>query len=255
MTPTGQRRTSEFTLIELLIVIAMIVILAGLLLPMLNRARDRAKTIDCGSRLRQMSLATDQYASDNDGSIEFSQGRYRAERADGNSSAFFGPITKREALMGTILGYLGVPVAPSTDFANLDKRILCPAGRRDGNGTYCVKDEKAPNNSYGFNTYIVAAGEQIKGRGTPYRKIRRPSNRLLLFDLSTIDLLGAYPSIYQRTYTYDNVYLPRRHSGSANIAFADMHVETVPHAELLTFRSGSYTAAATNYRWHDSSLN
>lgn len=255
MTQIRPGRTSLFTLIELLIVIAIIAILAGMLLPVLNRARERGKTIDCSSKLRQMALATDQYASDNDGSIEFSQGRYRIERADGNSSAFFGPLTKREALMGTILGYLGVPAAPSTDFANLDRRVLCPAGRRDGNDTYCAKDKNAPNNSYGFNTYIVAAGEQIKGRGTAYRKIRRPSKRLLLFDITTIDLLGAYPSIYQRTYTYDNVYLARRHSGSANIAFADMHTETVPHAELLTFRSGSYTMTATDYRWHDSSLN
>ena len=63
--PRSGKASRSFTLIELLIVIAIIAILAAMLLPALNKARERAQTVNCTSQQKQYALACTQYGLDN----------------------------------------------------------------------------------------------------------------------------------------------------------------------------------------------
>ncbi|MFA5094897.1 MAG: type II secretion system protein [Candidatus Omnitrophota bacterium] len=59
------RRAKGFTLIELLVVMAIIIILAGLLMPALGRAREQARKTTCASNLKQIGAALEMYTAAN----------------------------------------------------------------------------------------------------------------------------------------------------------------------------------------------
>jgi prepilin-type N-terminal cleavage/methylation domain-containing protein/prepilin-type processing-associated H-X9-DG protein len=73
----GHRQIRAFTLVELLVVIAVIAILASLILPALSKAKAKAHSIQCMSNLRQNNLGL-KMAVDDD------EGRFRTESLDGS---------------------------------------------------------------------------------------------------------------------------------------------------------------------------
>ncbi|EDM27058.1 hypothetical protein LNTAR_07434 [Lentisphaera araneosa HTCC2155] len=64
----------KFTLIEVLVVVAIIGILASLLLPSLKSSRDKARSAVCKSNLKQIGNAQYFYADDNEGNLMLKAG-------------------------------------------------------------------------------------------------------------------------------------------------------------------------------------
>jgi prepilin-type N-terminal cleavage/methylation domain-containing protein len=67
--PSARRGRDGFTLVELLVVISVLAVLAGLLFPALVRARERGREAYCASHLHQLDAALMMYSQDYDGRL------------------------------------------------------------------------------------------------------------------------------------------------------------------------------------------
>src|SRR5258705_5510889 len=105
-------RKRAFTLVELLVVIAIITILLAILLPVLGRAREQARRVQCASNLRQITQAWLMYADNNQGLLPAAANKVRAYPHDW--LVWLKPLTQAHLNQSALAPYFGRPLKPMT---------------------------------------------------------------------------------------------------------------------------------------------
>ncbi len=194
---------TNFTLIELLVVIAIIAILASMLLPALNKARDRASEVNCLSSLKQLTQFTQLYADENNGRVQ----TYIWYNQPGFLK-FFGISDSSKLPKGI---YCSKSTATLTNTANMGKSYGINA------------DGFRSTATYGFS------GSRVAGAADNFymiQKVQAPSQRFMLADGD--DFWLAYSRTLQTYLTQSQTSMNpafRHTNNSLNVSFWDGHAE------------------------------
>ena len=145
--PTVARGRQAFTLVELLVAIAIIAILAAILFPAFSRARENGRRTACSSNLKQISLGLMQYTQDNDNIL------VKTWRGPLPATVGFGPsnTTDKYKWMDAIQPYV-----------KSERVFSCPSD--DKSNSYRFRDGKNYG-SYGLSN--VYNGEVAAVRNSP----------------------------------------------------------------------------------------
>ena len=246
-------RDKAFTLVELLIVIAVMAVLLSILVPVLHVAREQTRAVVCGSNLKQLSLALTTYAQE------------KETFPYGFDASDVGTVIPPPRYPGNALydwaGWWWFTSLSGSLTDNFDPKTIfwCPSRNVQDLG---VKANILCGN-YGVNRAIcrdvLSRGSEFVGSPLSLYQIRRPTETLLITDsgYSLISWRGAtnapvHP--FENTVREGSFYVPgltinqdriifpgqeadaidgRHPSKSVNVGFADGHLSRIKADDLL----------------------
>ncbi len=229
----------RFTLLELLVTIAIIAVLAAVLLPGLNSARNRAFGAECVSNLRQIGVALLQYTGD--------QTFY--PWPGGDEEEFWSKLFSGKYLKPA---YDPLKKADSTEIPNLQCRLHASYFLTDNDG----KTPRALKPSYAHTYYSSSYRKRLLTGANEYPEtalrpegVRHPSSKIPIHEtnLYTKKAYSGYAiSSYTGLFRPEDptstkiMFRPPIHGMQIGSLFYDGHAQLVP---ILTYFSGASDSA------------
>ena len=220
------KKNPRFTLIELLMVIAIIAILAALLLPALRKGKTLAKGVECVGRKKQIGVATQQYLADNHDTY---YSAFMGEELQGRSNQDLDVYTRWWPYH--MMSYLGMKTETWDDSCRYENGIFgCPSILiRSG---YKFRDFPVGYNTLVFGDYPRCTEVPGGTVGVKQSQIRHPSRQLTHGESCKYNDDDVSYRLVGWFQFNGQVRIAFRHARKSNIIYADGHVSPEPPEHL-----------------------